>query len=328
MWLNPTSFASEARRSIARALATAPGSGAMVRRFALAPPSCKFNALSRLIAAVSSRLPSKKEFIETNLGISSALRLMLPASKSQLIYGRPDHIVAERATLELCRRLARLSDTFVDVGANEGIFTFLVASDPLSEQRDIHLFEPDAELFARLIDNLNRNKIPAIANNLAVSDMSGRQTFYRNLTDDSSGSLTLAFAAKHKTVGIDIETTSLSEYFVQHNLHHACVKIDVEGAGQAVWNGAQGAIDRIDWLIMEIIGAEVEAKVPRQIISKTGWNAWYIRDFDLVRSVDGQYNYVDPFYNWLFTPKSSTELASVLNGTRFRICEATQKASS
>ena len=261
--------------------------------------------------------------METNLGVSSSLRLLLPAAKHQLNYGRPDQILSERATLELARRLACLSGSFVDVGANEGLFTFSVAADLTSaEQRNIHLFEPDPDLFARLKINLTRNNIPAVANNAALSDHAGRQTFFRNIDDDTSGSLTSFFRKSHETVEVDIETVLLAQYLDTHDLRHTCVKIDVEGAGLAVWSGARDATDRIDWLIMEILALESEVNLPRQIIRDHGWHAWYIRDFDLIRSVDGEFSYTSPFYNWLFTPKATSELAASLKDTRFRIIDA------
>ena len=86
-----------------------------------------------------------------------------------------------------------------------------------------------------------------------------------------------------------------------HNLTRACVKIDVEGAGVEVWQGTKNQKDRIAWLIIEIIGPETEASLPAAIIAETGWNAFYIRDYELVRSKAGEFKYADPFYNWLFT---------------------------
>jgi hypothetical protein len=102
----------------------------------------------------------------------------------------------------------------------------------------------------------------------------------------------------------------------------------VEGAGAAVWEGARRAYRRIDWLIFEILGPEIEAELPKRIISDTGWNAYYIRDFDLVRSEAGEFEYREPFYNWLFCPSDRARLDAALISSRFRVIDAPEHEAS
>jgi len=310
-------------RALASTAAAMPGSPLAVRAYALAPPAFKNAVLSRVTSAIASRCLNETELVETNLGLRADYRVLVPARKHHLTLGKPDQFVPERATLELARRLAPLSDAFIDVGANEGIFTFAVAADQGHRYHErMHLFEPDPRLFSRLKSNLIRNQILAHANKSAMADTVGTRTFYRNVSDDLSGSLTRHFETLHHTVPVQTEVTSLSHYLQQHDLRNVCVKIDVEGAGVSVWSGASRVIDRIGWFIIEIIGPELEADLPRRIIRESGWNAWYIRDFELVRSVQGEFNYAAPFYNWLFTPKCSSELKTFLSGTRFQLVNA------
>ncbi len=313
-------------RGVAALIAASPVGAALVRRGALAPAAWKTPLVSRALSAIAKCRPQSGE-VETNLGIEGSLKFLAPAGKHHLVYGRPQHIRAEAATLDLARLLARQSQAFIDVGANEGLFAFYVASDtPPQRYAAIHLFEPDIDLFTRIAANLSRNGVAAHANNMAVSDRTGRQTFYRNMADDLSGSLSDYFTTTHETQAVEMETTSLSDYLEAHDLCRVCVKIDVEGAGAAAWSGAKRASERIDWLIMEIIGPEYEARLARRIIDDTGWSAYYIRDYDLVCSPDGEFEYRAPFYNWLFSPRGREDLAALLKDTRFRIVEPGRRA--
>jgi len=97
------------------------------------------------------------------------------------------------------------------------------------------------------------------------------------------------------------------------------VKIDVEGAGEKVWNGAVETLNATRYLVMEMLAPEIEAKLPARIIREGGLKAYYIRDFELIPSVDGEFDYVAPFWNWLFCRMSPSQLAARLSATGFRV---------
>jgi FkbM family methyltransferase len=315
--------------SVAAAVAACPGSGQLVRRSALAPLWMKNRLFQRMISHVANRSVPMAALLMTNAGIADELRLLVPSTKHGLLFGKPSHHVSERATIDLVKLLTLQSDAFVDVGANEGVFTFSIAV-ALGPDRysNIHAFEPDPAVFDRLAANLRRNNIGVRANRIAVSDRLGTQTFYRNVGDDLSGSLTTHFIDGDDVEAIETAVTSLARYLNDNQIEHACIKIDVEGAGAAVWNGTGGGHERIDWLIFEIIGPELAADLPRRIIAETGWDAYYIRDFDLVHSQAGEFEYREPFYNWLFCAANSAQLAAVLKGSRFCLIDRPEKFAS
>src|SRR5262249_43819317 len=144
--------------------------------------------------------------------------------------------LSERATFALVKELAADCEEFVDVGANEGAFTFLVHRN--HPQMRLHWFEPDRQLARRLATNLATNDIVACGNEMAVAERSGTATFFKNLSDDSSGSLCSLFTQKSLTRAETIGTISLAEYFRARGIGDALVKVDVEGAGERVWDGA------------------------------------------------------------------------------------------
>jgi FkbM family methyltransferase len=277
----------------------------------------------RLCAALARRQPHDSSvLIKTNLGICPGLRCDVPIEKSAYAFGRPDHNLSERSTLALVSLLSNECAHFVDVGAHEGIFTFVVAQSGNSGTR-LHWFEPDDVLCARLERNLAVNNVAASGSKKAVSNRRGTAIFYQNLSDDASGSLTDDFAQKHATRQQAVETVPLGEYFASNQIEDALVKVDVEGHGSGVWEGARSCIGKIKYLVMEVIGGETRANLPARIVAETGWHAYYLRDFDVVHSRDGGFDYVAPFWNWLFCRVDPRELSQKLANTKFRVCERT-----
>lgn len=289
---------------------------AVLQRAALASPIVKTQVFERFCRIVAASLPNSGEMCLTNLGLTKDLRCNLPLAKAQYVFGRPKDMLPERATLALAMELCRDCAHFVDVGANDGLFTFAVAR----RNRDIalHWFEPDSAVHGRLEGNLAANAIRARGNKMAVADRRGRTSFFGNPTDDFVGSLH-DDAAHHDMSVQEVETISLSDYFGNFSISDALVKIDVEGAGAAAWSGTRTVAGDIRYLIMEIIGRETECELPKKIISEGGFSGFYIRDFHLIHSRDGSYNYAAPFWNWLFTHLSPEQLERRLLHTSFRV---------
>jgi hypothetical protein len=154
---------------------------------------------------------------------------------------------------------------------------------------------------------------------MAVAERRGTATFFKNLSDDLSGSLSDLFTQKHLTRVETVETISLAEYLRAQGIGSALVKVDVEGAGEKVWNGAVQTAKSIRYLVMEMLVPEIEAGLPARIITETDLKAYYINDFELVPSADGAFEYVAPFWNWLFCRLSPRELAVRLSATSFSV---------
>jgi len=268
---------------------------------------------------VRGSLGATEDAVVTNLGLGANLRCRIAMNKTAYAFGKFEHMLSERATFALVKELAVDCKAFIDVGANEGAFTFLV-HDKYPKMR-LHWFEPDRQLAQRLAANLASNEIVACGNEMAVAERRGTATFFKNLSDDESGSLSNLFADKHLTRSEAVETISLAEYFGMRRIADGMVKVDVEGAGDKVWNGAVETSNAIRYLVMEMLAPEIEAGLPARIICEGGLKAYYIRDFELIPSVDGAFEYVAPFWNWLFCRMLPSELAARLSATGFRVSE-------
>jgi FkbM family methyltransferase len=292
---------------------------ATLRSAALVSPAIKTKAFEQLCCAIArASFPNSTEMWLTNLGVSPKLRCKMPVTKDRFVFGRPQNSLSERATLALASELCSDCTHFVDVGANDGIFTFVVDSRTARHLR-LHWFEPDNTLYARLQANLAANTIPALGNCAAVAAARGTARFFKNPAEDSSGSLVNDLLSDPQRVAEEVNTISLFEYFRLHDIRDAIVKVDVEGAGDQVWRGARQVAGDMRYLIMEILGPETACALPSRVISEGNFHAYYIRDFDLIFSKDGSYRYVAPFWNWLFCRLDPELLRERLSGTRFHV---------
>src|SRR5262249_42238231 len=183
----------------------------LLARAAIAPPTWKTPLFERTCAKlVRGSLGQTDDLVVTNFGLGADLRCLVPLNKTGYAFGKFEHMVSERATFALVRELAADCEEFVDVGANEGAFTFLVYND--HPETRLHWFEPDRQLAWRLTTNLNSNSIVACGNEMAVAERRGTATFFKNLSDDSAGSLSSLFTQERVTRAETVETISLAEY--------------------------------------------------------------------------------------------------------------------
>jgi FkbM family methyltransferase len=289
----------------------------LLTRAATAPPRWKTPLFERACGRLVRHVRATGDLIVTNFGLNADLRCLVPLNKTNYAFGKFERMLSERATFALVRELAADCDEFVDVGANEGAFTFLIHND--HPQMRLHWFEPDRQLARRLSKNLSRNNIVACGNEMAVAERKGTATFFKNLSDDLSGSLTNQFTQKHVTCAETVETISLAKYIRAQGIGRALVKVDVEGAGEKVWDGAVETAKSIRYLVMEMLASEIEAGLPARIITEADVKAYYINDYELVPSIDGSFEYVPPFWNWLFCRLSPSELAVRLAAIEFRV---------
>jgi hypothetical protein len=121
---------------------------------------------------------------------------------------------------------------------------------------------------------------------------------------------------------MSVETVCLSDYFISKGIAEAIAKVDVEGAGLQIWSGLEPCCGDLKHLVMEMLAPEIEKQLPSRIINHTGWHSYHIRDFELVESRNGEFEYIEPFWNWLFCDLAPLALRERLSGTKFFIVAA------
>lgn len=175
------------------------------------------------------------------------------------------------AEYEAFRAAARPGSIALDVGANVGAYTLLLAQWVRPGGR-VYAFEPAPEAFAGLSEHLRLNALAdtVVPVRAAVAATSGTATL---ATDGLSGANRLADAPGGETV----QTVTLDEFCAREGIVPAFLKIDVEGAELDVLRGARETIAKAGdslalfvemhptiWAEMGITAEEVQAELARQ----------------------------------------------------------------
>jgi FkbM family methyltransferase len=304
-----------------RLIGATPFKAPLVRWGALLPPYLKGRIGARILAQLVRGDESGGELL-TNLGISGSYRVALRKTESvELLFGRPRHYAGERGSLRLAGVLARDCQAFVDVGSNLGYYVFYVRRQ--LPRVPIYFFEPNGELFDRIVRNVRANRLEQVVGvKAAVGRSDGRANFYVDLTDHLSSSLTDYFTAAHESRAELVDVITLDRFTREHDLRELCVKVDVENAEFDFIAGAEKALDRIRYLIMEVLGPAVEKGFVQSMITRHGFTAYYINDMRLEHSPDGSFHYRHPELNWLFCRGGPDVLEDRLRGSGIRVVRA------
>ena len=166
------------------------------------------------------------------------LTMLMPPS---VYYRRriAEEVDAGEPELDLLPELVRRGGTAVDVGANQGFFSFALAQ----HAGHVVAFEPNADyaLFARWMLRGHAEVL-----RYALSDRSGRATFHVPISKEGmvlhlAGSLKGEFPQFSEIRTYDVEIRSLDSF----KLKDVCfIKVDVEGAEREVLDGAKETIAR------------------------------------------------------------------------------------
>jgi FkbM family methyltransferase len=129
---------------------------------------------------------------------------------------------------------------FVDVGAHLGYFTIYAAS--LNPGCEVHAFEPGAEYFELLTENVGINAVEARTWPLALSDSSGRSAF---------GDRTFRVVAGGPTE--TVTTVTFDELRQSAGIRADVMKVDVHGCEGKVLFGMRAALrEDLRHLLLEI----------------------------------------------------------------------------
>jgi FkbM family methyltransferase len=152
--------------------------------------------------------------------------------------------VHELAVTETIYRLVRAGETAIDVGANLGYHTSLLAHR-VGHEGTVHAFEPHPALYARLFDNVGH--LPGVRlYEQAVSDHEG--TAFLNQPDDFARNMGCSSVADR---GIPIRMTTIDETIPDDPI--GLMKIDIEGHELAALGGGANTLARTRHVVFEEI---------------------------------------------------------------------------
>jgi FkbM family methyltransferase len=224
----------------------------------------------------------------------------------------------EPITTLVVRELAKPGDTFIDVGANVGFYSLVVAS--FQPGVKVIAFEPNPKNTELLHANVAANQLGHIhCEPVALSDEEGTAALYLSASD-MSASLESDFDG-HSTSTVQIPTTTLDKYLARHPVRgRLVVKVDVEGHEESFFNGARHTIASAKPdLITEVTFDHGEETV--SFLRETGYRFYQITDQGLIESGDLTPVIREPFVflNYLLSAKPRQEVSDLLDHIRGRV---------
>lgn len=258
----------------------------------------------------------------SNYGICNQLSIEMPLAESpvHLLYGSPKNYTGEYHTLLLSRTLKEEAGAFIDVGANWGYYSFFIASAP-GKKIPIYAFEPNPILFEYLQKNIQQNKLTLLqVLDLAICDTTGLITFYQDKTSDLTSTIKLP-SESDKFFEIQVSCTRLDDWILTRDLNNLLVKVDVENAEWNFISGVTGVLDKIKFLIMEVLGPARKSGFINYMIRESKWNAYYINKYKIEFVVEEDMRYTPDEYNWLFCRENPAALRILLRSSLFVVVE-------
>ena len=163
--------------------------------------------------------------------------VMNPRNSMRKVLGLYEHELNEWLECVL-----RLTDRVVDVGANDGYFTFgcAAAFQRLQQKSEIIAFEPETTHFRSLSDSLR-------------SQPHGLVDF----------TLIQSFVAAEETTNSKTLNNIRCKLRSPHDRDHTLIKIDVEGAEEDVLAGATSWIRKTNYFLIEVHQQSFLESIPR-----------------------------------------------------------------
>lgn len=142
--------------------------------------------------------------------------------------------VYEKFETDLVKKEVKNGMNVIDAGANIGYFTLLLAKN-VGPSGKVFAFEPDPDNFSILKENVEMNGFDnVVLVNKALSDSVGTTKLFLSKTNKGAHSILNFNKSK---VSIEVETTTIDEYFKKSKTKIDFIKMDVEGAEGKVFTG-------------------------------------------------------------------------------------------
>lgn len=147
--------------------------------------------------------------------------------------------IYEPYTTELLKQFIQKGDIVLDIGANIGYYS-LIFSRLVGKGGKVYAFEPDSVNFSLLKKNIETNEMTnVIAEQKAVTDKTGKTRLFLSLIHKGMHRI-----APHKDLkSIEIDTIRLDDFFCDKDKKVNFIKIDIEGAEPAAFNGMHKVLE-------------------------------------------------------------------------------------
>jgi FkbM family methyltransferase len=197
--------------------------------------------------------------------------------------------------------------TFIDGGANTGVFTF-VAAHLVGPQGRVVSFEPGVACFAALNKSVQLNDARQVTlRQQALSDRAGTARFYHHHDQENSFSL----GGNQGVTFEEIETTTLDAVAAELQLDRVdFIKLDVEGAEELVFRGGLDVLEQHRPVLLFEVNPEAVARLNLAadgaccVLAELDYRFFRMKDCDELQPVDT----ADEFGNLLAVPVEKISL--------------------
>ncbi len=189
---------------------------------------------------------------------------------SGALYYNPRAI--EPDSLDFVREFLTAGDTFVDIGANRGLYS-LIAAGIVGDKGNVFSFEPNPAVYGMLVENQRSNRLDTYmkAFNLAMAEKNSASIkFYLSKNPNNSGLSTLTPDPELIAAGklgedrvIEVAAQTFDTFAEKMAINHIdLMKIDAEGAEFLVLQGMEETIRK--GVSRALI---IETKVDHELVS-------------------------------------------------------------
>lgn len=149
----------------------------------------------------------------------------------------------EKELGELLKKIVRPGDVFLDLGANIGYFSLLVAIN--SPFANIISFEPVKDLFQNMNDNISLNNLKNISTiNAAAGEISEEKDLLIS-TPDNSGMSSFRQPENYSGKKERVKVVPIDEWFKTSGLSKIdIIKLDIEGSELAALKGMKDVLQK------------------------------------------------------------------------------------
>ncbi len=162
----------------------------------------------------------------------------------------------EKQEIALLKKVLKPGMTFVDIGANIGLFS-VIGAKAVGKKGKAYCFEPEPGNYQLLKENLILNKVTnAVLEPLAVG--AKKATMQLQIEKNSIGTHSL-LQRQTKSIErqVEVKVIKLDDYFTSKHDTVDVLKIDVEGYEPFVLKGAENVLKQVQYLFFEYSKADV-----------------------------------------------------------------------
>lgn len=214
-------------------------------------------------------------------------------------------------TFWIWEKLSKKSNTIFDIGANTGIFSLV--SKLINPNVQIHAFEPVKRTYEMLSKNVSINNFDINSYQLAVSNITGKQTLYdvsENIQYSASLSPDMLKENQDKqeeTIEYEIETITLDDFISKNNINNIdLMKVDVEMHEPEVLKGYTKINVHKPIIILEVLSDKVADQLNEMFIG-SDFSIYHLEAKDKLTKEE-KFSVIHCNYNFILCPKEKEYL--------------------